>query len=43
MTQFKKFTVLALAGTMLASGLTVAAMADDRRDAMARASASVAQ
>jgi hypothetical protein len=29
MTQFKKLTVLALAGTMLASGLTVAAMADD--------------
>lgn len=32
MTSMKKFTVIALAGTMLASGLAVAAMANDHRD-----------
>jgi hypothetical protein len=34
MTNFKKLSVLALAGTMLATGLTVSAMADDNRSGM---------
>lgn len=34
MTKFKNLTLIALAGTMLATGLTVSAMADDDRSGM---------